>query len=120
MKTMFVRIVVLVAAVAAMVAPIAGPAAAEPVIKPLPGNCWNEFDTVKQGQTITISAIKDCVNLNVPQSLSLSLQLDVCDEFGCAWVTWKSGTGVVTYTCPGTFFGAFRNSRLPSRIVYCD
>jgi hypothetical protein len=119
MRTMLARLAVLVAAIAAMVAPVAGPAAAQPV-NPTPINCWNEFETVKQGQTITISAFKDCVHLNAPQPLSLSLQIWVCDEDGdCYWVTWKSGVGVVTYTCPGTFWSPFRSSRLPSKVVHC-
>jgi hypothetical protein len=120
MKTILARLAVLIAAIAATVAPAAGQAAAQPV-NPTAINCWNEFDTVKQGQTITISAFKDCVNLEVPQALSLTLQIWVCDEIGgCYWVTWKSGTGVVTYTCPGSFWSPFRNSRLPSKIVYCE
>jgi hypothetical protein len=116
---MFARLAVLIAAVAAMLAPVAGPAAAQRV-NPTPINCWNEYDTVKQGQTIIISAVKDCVHLDAPQALSLSLQIHVCDEDGdCYWANWKSGTGVVTYTCPGNFWSPFRNSRLPSKVVHC-
>jgi hypothetical protein len=120
MRPMFAPLAVLVAAIAVMVAPVAGPAAAKPA-NPTVVNCWNEFDTAKQGQTITITAFKDCVHLDVPQPLSLSLQMWVCDEDGdCYWITWKSGTGVVTYTCPGTYWSPFRSSRLPSKVVYCE
>ena len=53
--------------------------------------------------------------------LSLTLQIWVRDEIGdCYRVTWKPVTGVVTHTCPGTFWRPFRNSRLPSKLVYCD
>jgi hypothetical protein len=70
---------------------------------------------------IRITAIKDCVNYEAPQPLALTLQIHACDEVGgaCYWVTWKTGVGTVTYTCPGTFAALFRNSRLPSKIVTC-
>jgi hypothetical protein len=125
MKSILARLAVLTAVFAAVlaasVAAVATPAAAAPTT-PTAITCWNEFDTVKIGQTIYASAFKDCTHLSEPQALSLTLQIYVCDEFGggCFWATWKSGSGVVSYTCPGTFYAAFRNSRLPNKIVYCD
>ena len=49
----------------------------------------------------------------------ISLEIQVCDQFGCGWATWTSGVGNVSYTCPGTFYAPFRSSRLRSKIVYC-
>ena len=121
MKSILARLAVLIAALAASVAGVAAPAPAAPAT-PTAINCWNEFETEKIGQTIYASAIRDCVDSDVPQNLSVTLQINVCDEFGggCSWVTWKSGYGVVSYTCPGTFWAKFRSSRLPNKIVYCD
>jgi hypothetical protein len=119
-KPALARFAVLMAVLTAAVGVFVAPAAAGPVNPP--GNCWTEFDTVKTGSTIHISAFKDCVNLQVPQGMTLTLQTHVCDEQGggCYWVPWKSGSGNVSYTCPGTFWGMFRNSRLPAKIVWCD
>ena len=126
MKSILARLAVLTAVLtavfAASVAAVAAPAAAAPAAATTAITCWNEFETQKTGQTIHVSAFKDCTHLDVPQSLSLTLQIYVCDEFGggCFWATWISGSGVISYTCPGTFFAKFRNSRLPNKIVTCD
>jgi hypothetical protein len=121
-KPALARIAVLMAVFIAAVGALAAPAAAGPVDPPLPGNCWNEFGTGKTGSTIHISAFKDCAHLNVPQALTLTLETHVCDEQGggCYWIPWKSGIGNVSYTCPGTYWAMFRNSRLPAKIVWCD
>jgi hypothetical protein len=105
---------VLVVAVAAILAPVSSPASAAPV------QCWTEIDTYKTGQTIVAYAIKDCTHLEAPQNLSLTLEMNVCDQFGCFWVSWISGSGTVSYTCPGTFYAELRSSRLRSKIVHCS
>jgi zona occludens toxin (predicted ATPase) len=109
-------IAVLIAAVAAILAPVSTPASAAPAAAI---DCWSTFSTSKSGQTITATAYKDCAHLDVPQNLSLALEMQVCDPIGCNWVTWKTGVGTVTYTCPGTFYAPMRSSRLRDKIVYC-
>ncbi|GAA1034500.1 hypothetical protein GCM10009557_39370 [Virgisporangium ochraceum] len=112
------RLAVLIAAAAAFAIPVSAPASAGPAAV----NCWTEVDTVKPAQTIIATAYKDCVNYEVPQGLTLTLEINVCNEWdgSCFWTPWKSGIGTVTYTCPGTFWAAFRSSRLKDKVVYCS
>jgi hypothetical protein len=114
------RVVVLIAAIAAILAPVSAPATAAKAATA--AQCWNEIDTYKSGETIYAYAFKDCVNLEVPQGLTLTLEIQVCNEWdgSCTWAPWKSGIGNVSYTCPGTFWAPFRSSRLKSKIVHCS
>jgi hypothetical protein len=106
-------LVLMFASLAAVLVPVAGPASAGPA--PL---CITEADTYKTNQTIHAYSFKSCDD-GAPVGQSISLEIQVCDQFGCGWATWKSGVGNVSYTCPGTFYAPFRSSRLRSKIVYC-
>jgi hypothetical protein len=112
--TVVARLAVLVAAIAAMLVPVASSASAGPAPK-----CWTEADVYETNMTVHATAYKDCTNDDPPVNLYVELQSMICDQYGCLWVKETSGYGHTSYTCKGTYLEMLRSSRLPSEIIYC-
>ena len=105
---------VLVAVLAAFVAP-AGPAtAAFP-----PPKCFTEVDTYKANGKVHAYAVKTCTDDSPPVNLSLWLEIQVCDAGGCLWANWKYGVGSVSDSCANMGPGPVRSSRLRSKVMDC-
>ena len=113
--TVVARLAVLVAAIAAMLVPVASSASAGPA-----PTCWTEADVYKTNMTVHATAFKDCTNDDPPVNLYVELQSQICDYYGCWWVKMASGYGHASYTCNGGYYEFLRSSRLPSEIIYCN
>ena len=107
-------VAVFAALLAAVVLPANSAAAAA-------GPCWNEYDTYKAapGQTVHAYAFKECTTDEPPLGMSVSLQSNICDFYGCFWVTIRSGYGHVSYACTGDYYEDIRSTRLPSKVIRC-
>jgi hypothetical protein len=96
-------------AVAALVGPMvqpalaSGPAAnsADVDADAALSTCWYEYDIYLVNNTVYAYAFRDCVNYEVPQRLSVAIQVYVGDEWGSMWVDWVRGYGSVSTQCPG-------------------
>lgn len=82
-------------------------------------SCWKEYGFTRIGNTVIASAFKDCVNLDVPQALPVTIQGFFSDEGGpSGWFTVKSGTGNVSTTCIPGFPMGYRHS-ITKEMIYC-
>jgi hypothetical protein len=101
---------------AAALALAAVPAAAAPAGSGIPPNCWIDAGMYQQGDYAFAYAYKDCTNLEVPQPLSVSIQVLICDPGHCFWPSLAVGSGTVHGHCSP---GPMRNSRLPGEYFHC-
>jgi hypothetical protein len=80
--------------------------------------CWKEYDLTRSGNTIIASALKDCVDYDVPQPLNVSIKKWYSDEWGYSgWITAGSGVGVATAACNPYWPTTYRHSISGEQIV---
>jgi hypothetical protein len=117
------RRVALAGAAVAAVAGVGGLAATTEATSAAPHpaviSCWKEYGFTRVGNTVIASAFKDCVNLDVPQPLSVSIKMFYYDDFGnSGWTTAASGSGNVTSKCVPGWPTMYRHS-ITGEQIYC-
>ena len=83
--------------------------------------CWKEYDFTRSGNTVTATAVKDCTHYEVPQLLSVRIDVFYYNEVTgqpSGWVPWSSGIGVAKGTCITGYPKWFRHSAT-GEIIYC-
>jgi hypothetical protein len=82
-------------------------------------SCWKEYGFTRIGNTVIASAFKDCVNLDVPQPLYVSIKKFYYDDFGnSGWTTAASGSGNVMAKCVAGWPTMYRHS-ITGEQIYC-